>query len=704
MSNKQTNLYKIIIVILSISVFSFLVNLKYSDILIKQQNEQSQIFNSSCLTLESHIDESMIFIYGLRGFVYSQINDLITEEEFRSYAIESQAYSKYIKNFSIAPNNIQEFVYPVAGNEVTLGHDLSKDPRENVRLAVRQAEESKSVIVSGPYELRQGGLGMIIRTPIFNNTEYWGLVNVAVDVDSIISDSFNNYDILQIVSNINVRSRNFWENKSFSKYNIFYHLRVLNETWIVSGYISETLFQENLNILINSILLYFIMILLLSISAFTILKKLLSLRSKVETISQKDLVTGLPNRYALENTANDLIYASKQFCLAFLDLNGFKDINDSLGHSAGDYVLVEIAKRLNSDKYNLYRWGGDEFIILYKSISKQSMKTLIDELMLTISQTMNIHGESYSLSSCTGIVSYPDDSDNTEELLRLANATMNKAKSHGKNKVILYSNIIGETLKNEFKIERMLSTAIKNNDFILFYQPMMNLDSLTPVKAEVLLRWKSDEGEFIPPDLFIPIAENNQMIEEIDEIVLKSSLYQLSQWINKDILLKLSVNISPNHFNHNLVKLISDLLRKYNIPQGMLELEITETALIEDIHNSKELISLLKQLGVSIALDDFGKGYSSLTYLSELNIDTLKIDKSFIGKLHERKKEYIIVKSIMDIAKSLGIQTVAEGVENKEHLDILKAFGCDIIQGYYIRKPSDVASFEKWFEDSAKNF
>lgn len=676
----------ILIIFISITTWSYVSYKDYNSILVDQNKEDLIEFYSTINELELKINKTMIYIYGLNGFIYSHLDHSITKAEFDTYAKETQKYAYFIKNISVAPNNIQTYVYPLEGNELTLGHNLENDTRDDVKADIKQAMETKNIVISGPYELRQGGLGMVVRNPIFNIDEYWGIVNVVVNIGDIINSS-NINSSSSIYYKISNRNGTFWSSSNFDDYNITTSIKIADNNWIIKGFIIDTLNKDSFKKFLRNLIISFLFIIIASQSIIRIYFNNFLLSTKVKDLIYLDILTSLPNRRALEIAINTLIKNKTPFGLAFIDLDNFKDINDSLGHSVGDQMLKQIAERINENKdYRAFRWGGDEFIILQKNASERNFFLLIKMIIGKISIPICLSKEQYLITSSAGISFYPDHGDSIDEIIKLADASMYTVKNDGKNKVQVFNTTIGEKISKEFDIERKLEKALSEKKLRVFYQPQYSIKSKKIVGVEALLRWKDDDGNNIPPNIFIPIAEKSKLIYKIDEFVLESSLEQIKIWEKNNIKLKIAVNISANHFTHDFKNLVLWMLKKYDVNSNMLELEITETLAVTDFDKTKRLIDDISSAGIDIALDDFGTGYSSLSYLSKLNISTLKIDQSFVSKMDSENSEYEIVKLILNITKVLNIKTVAEGVETIEQLNLLAELGCNSFQGYLFSK------------------
>lgn len=699
---KNKSLVYGVLIVLAISILVYTIYQEYRHILDDQIAADQLVFDEFGRKVDLHIKETLTFIYGLRGFVISQLDEGITTEKFNMYSSESQIVSTYIKNFSIAPNNIQEFVFPLIGNEITLGYDLGNDPRENVRKDIEKAMKTGNIVLSGPYELRQGSLGMVVRNPIFKNGYYWGIVNVVVDVETILTDAMFGMKYSNIDFSIYNNEGVFWQTGEVEDFNVEYPIKLLGGKWLIRGYISEELSKENLYKLIRQAILYIIAIATGSALLIRLISNNYFLSYKIRGLVYTDVLTKLPNRRALDNSIDNLISQKISFGLAFIDLDDFKNINDNLGHSIGDEVLVEITRRIQQVKlYESYRWGGDEFILIWRGDNPQQFKEIVTAVTSRISLPINLNGEEYRVASTSGISFFPSDGSSKDEIVKLADATMYIAKTRGKNQVLLYDTDIGDQLQKGYLVERKLQRAILNGDLEVYYQPQQFINNKNIASVEALVRWKDENGDFIPPTIFIPIAEQHGLINRLDEYVLESVASQINDWKKVGINLKVAVNISAKHFTTSIIYFLEDLLVRYKLKSSDFELEITETAAVSNFEYTKELIHLLQQIGFSVALDDFGTGFSSLNYLSELHCDIIKIDRSFISKLESDSgyKEYAIIKSIVDISSALNLSTIAEGVETEEQLSIVSDIGCNAYQGYYLSKPISADEFTKWFKD-----
>ncbi len=423
-----------------------------------------------------------------------------------------------------------------------------------------------------------------------------------------------------------------------------------------------------------------------------------------------DSLTGIGNRNYFINNLKKYINKNRSFYLIILDIYNFKYINEKLGKSVGDKILKEVAKKLDKHlKYeNIFRIGNDEFTIISTS---EDIYRLIDRIK-DILNSIKVGGKPFKLDYNLGIVKYPDDSENLHDLIIKAERTLEIAQKNGKNEVSFFDKEKYESVKKTIYLEEKLENAIKNDEFTLYFQPIISIKNDEIKGFEVLVRWKDKKGNIIPPSEFIPIAEKTGQIKEIDILILKKVKNLLKSWENKEIIIKkrkkiktkplnklrFSVNITPNHITEIIEYLKSKEFSKEDLKvlKNQLTFEITERQSLE-VFTEKENINKLRKMGFKIAIDDFGTGYSSLNYLAQLNVNYIKIDMFFIQKMLSDERIHKLVQSIINIAKIFGIKTIAEGVETKEQLKELKKLGCNMYQGFFHSKPLSIEELKNLF-------
>ncbi len=435
-------------------------------------------------------------------------------------------------------------------------------------------------------------------------------------------------------------------------------------------------------------------------------KRLKKEQEELFNLSTKDPLSGLYNRLSLIEKINWLISKGERshakFALLFLDLDNFKNINDSRGHEFGDKVLQHIAKVLLRSVRNndiVSRIGGDEFVIILPDIiDNEAILEVIQRIQNSLSTPVVFDNYKYLITCSIGVAIYPKDGKDVTELLKNADIAMYKSKELGKNNFHFFTESLNNEIQEKINIQRLMINALEEGHFKLFYQPKVDIASNKIVGCEALIRLIDPLHGLIPPDKFIYIAEENNFIIPLGNWIIKEATQQLKLWENTSMQnIKLAINISGVQFkNKNLFKTIENSIK--NIDPSKLEIELTESVLMSDFDEKLKIIHQLKTLGISLSLDDFGTGYSSLSYLKQIPFDTLKIDKSFIDDL-ESKKEQAFVNMIVTIADELGLEVVAEGVENREQLEYLKQMKCEQYQGYYCSKPLPIEEFEKLFKE-----
>lgn len=416
-----------------------------------------------------------------------------------------------------------------------------------------------------------------------------------------------------------------------------------------------------------------------------------------------DTLTGLPNRTLFELTVSKLIEENKgeKHALLYMDIDNFKNINDTFGHAAGDSLLIHISTLLKtymSGNVFVSRLGGDEFAVILMNIKdKQEVINQIQNLHGVIKQPWIHENQEFYESVSIGVAIYPDHGDTLSLLLRNSDIAMYHIKKNLKDNYFFYAEELQAKNLKHITIVNEMHHALENQEFQLYYQPILDLNTSTLNGVEALIRWIHPEKGVISPAEFIPAAEESGLINQIGDWVMKTALYQKKEWEEKGYPhLKMSINVSGRSLiQPDFIEKVATLMEETKVNCDEIQLEITETVLIQKMNTSKKVLDEISKMGIRIALDDFGTGYSSLTYLRNLPIDVVKLDGTFIKGLLDNGQDSVIVESVIQLTHDLDLQMVAEGIETEKQLSILKMNSCDYGQGYLFSKPLPQSAIEE---------
>ena len=436
---------------------------------------------------------------------------------------------------------------------------------------------------------------------------------------------------------------------------------------------------------------------------------------KLHYLANYDQLTQLPNR----NLFNErLAYAYKlakrnhtSFSLLLIDLDRFKYVNDSLGHHMGDLLLEQVGLRLSKclrGVDTVARLGGDEFTVTLTELHKKEDAAIVAEKIIDIlSKPFEIHSQTMRIGSSIGITSYPEDCADLSSMLKNADMAMYEVKNKGKNAYKFFTSDMTAHANHRMELEKDLYNALQNGDLYLHYQPITNLQTQSICGAEALLRWNHPNHGQVPPNKIISVAEESDLILKLGEWILETACNQISIWLKQGYTeMHMAINMSTRQFEekYDSVALIKNLIQQYQLPKHSIQLEITETLMLEDSKLILDTLFELKKLGIVLSVDDFGTGYSSLSYLRRFPVDILKIDQSFIRDLNLGSGDDTLVKAIIAMGQSLNLDIIAEGVENNEQLKFLKKHDCNFAQGYYFSKPVSADEMELMIKEQRNLF
>lgn len=440
------------------------------------------------------------------------------------------------------------------------------------------------------------------------------------------------------------------------------------------------------------------------VGVFSDISQMKQTEARLEHLAHYDALTDLPNRILLNlrlaHGIERVRRSGKMLAVLFIDIDRFKNVNDSLGHPAGDELLIEIASRLRGrirGEDTLSRLGGDEFVILLDGVDRmEDVAGLAQEVIGMLNQAFHLAGgQEIFVGASIGISLYPHDTDDHLQLIRNADAALYEAKAAGRNVYRFYTEALTRAAHERLELESALRRALEREELILHYQPVVSVASGHTIGVEALVRWSRPGEGLVSPLRFIPLAEETGLIVPLGAWVMEAACRQGRVWIDGGRLLSVAVNISSRQFaDGTLVGTVSDILKRTGFPAGLLTLELTESAVMSDPDQAIALLSALKEIGVKLSIDDFGTGYSSLAYLKRFPVDTLKIDRSFVADIADDENDRMIVATVVAMARQMRLNVIAEGVETAEQFDFLSRLGCAACQGYLFGRPATAAELD----------
>lgn len=627
----------------------------------------------------------------------------------------------------IDSNYIIQWLEPLAGNEDAVGYNVAFNDQR--REALDRAAATGDYDLSGIIDLRQGGKGMVIYYPVgagdANNGYIAGVFRMEVLTEQLltsrvlehfqieIQDSGEPAYVLNSDTEI-ARSFSFTVPVQFPTLDWTLTLRP-NQSWVDSQRSSWPMLTFASLVfmgLLTSLTTLLVQLILKRNQALLKTRRELereidqrvAMQVDLERLESTDTLTGLANRrFFMEDLAHTLNIADRQMRqvgLVMIDLDRFQMLNDSLGHQFGDELLIKVSERLNglsNERILVAYSGGDEFMICQQHVDDiDDVIHLLGQIKQCFAEPFEVQGDAHSITATMGVAVYPQSGLDADTLLRNADIALYRAKDQGRNTYQFYTEGMQDREVMRLELDKDLSQALANNEFVLFYQPQLNLQTGEIKSVEALIRWQHPRRGLLAPIEFIPLAEESGRITEIGRWVVLAACRQLAQWRGSACSqLRIAVNLSGRELDdESLVDHVRDALHSEDVDPSMLEVELTEEIFIQNIEHNLNQLSRLHELGVHLAIDDFGVGYSSLGYLRDFPVDLLKIDRSFITDVTERHDDAVITRAVINLAHNLGIQVVAEGVETEEQLDFLKAHRCNLAQGYLISRPIPAEDLE----------
>ncbi|MBP3964950.1 EAL domain-containing protein [Paenibacillus lignilyticus] len=696
--------------------------------------------NASSLTLS--LERRLLLSDGLKAFVDTSLMDSqhrLDSNHFNSFAKSFIGPIQGIRNLSVYPGGIAKFVYPLKGNESVIGLDLFKHANPDIRENALRTQHLNVKTIFGPFELTQGGLGLLSRQSIFVQREFWGFVSIVLDVPPILEEA----GLTKVNKGIDLAVK-AGKNVIYGDPGLYERSPLLENVYLAEGSweIAALPNKAKLNAIdtkVQIIQLIFLLALILLIYLIYIqltqkhklqvmvnertnnltranqqleatYEELIATEDELRTqyrllegteqtlrqMAYRDTVTGLNNRIFFQERLEEIVLTAgsknRRFALLFIDLDQFKLINDTLGHSYGDLLLKEVGERMTmllTKGESFSRIGGDEFTIILPYLKDLAhLHHMAQQVVNLFQQPFVLQGMEYYVTASIGVTVFPEHSDDAELLMKYADAAMYRAKEEGKNNYRIYDDTLNADVQEKIYIKNSLRRALENKEFEIYYQPQLEIKTRKIIGLEALIRWNHPKRGQIPPSIFIPIAEECGLIEPIGEWVLRTVCAQSKVWQNAGAEpIRVAVNLSARQFNqrNKLTELIKSILAETGLDPAYLELEITENLAMQD--ENAAALQELRNLNITISIDDFGTHYSSLSYLKRLPIDKIKIDRSFVNGISKEPKDEAIILAIMLMASHLGLTIIAEGVETPDQLFFLQQNHCHDIQGFLYYPP-----------------
>ncbi len=720
----------------------------YKERLLSEVYDNAEFeLSATTSSLSSIIESRLMLSNGLNAYVTTEINDNheINQTSFEAFASRFIHKTAGIRNLSVYPGGVAKFIYPLKSNEAILDLNLLTHPDPVVRLNAERTMQMPDMTILGPFELTQGGLGMLSRQSVYKGYHFWGFVSVVLDVPPILQEAgfFDSYKGI----NLAVRANNqviMGDPKLFDSTLLRDLVPLPEGTWEISASPKQdrldSVHSKVVGVQVTSILCLILILYFLYVQ-FTQRAKLQALvkdrtlnleltnkqlkstyneltsteqelreqydllESKEQAVRQMayhDSVTGLYNRaYFNDYLENKLLVTEptiSRIAILFLDLDQFKMTNDTIGHYYGDILLKEVGRRLQrllTQGEVITRFGGDEFTIILPEITDADQVRLIAQSVNDLfHQPFILNNAEHFVTTSIGIALFPDHGENATTLIMNADMAMYRAKDEGKNQYRFYDSSLNPDADATMEIKNSLSRALERDEFLIHYQPQVDAQTGRIVGLEALLRWNHTKLGMIPPSSFIPIAEDTGLIVPLGDWILREVCSQSKAW-QRDGLppIRIAVNLSARQFlQTNLTKRIQAILDEMELDPEYLELEITENIAMKD----DKLLTLqeLSNMGITISIDDFGTQYSSLGYLKRLPVNKIKIDRSFVNGISKDPKDEAIILAMLLIADRLNLTAIAEGVETDEQLLFLRENKCQDIQGYLFYKPQPAKLIE----------
>ena len=658
------------------------------------------------------VERNIAILYGLRADIAA--NSGISQARFEHLAIALMSQGLHVRHIGLAPDLIIQMVYPMEGNTLAIGLNYLEHPKQNQ--SVIRAIETGKIIMEGPVQLIQGGEAFITRVPVtdLRTNELWGVISAVIDYRSLFHEAgihnlpegtqvaIRSIEIDQQQSGVQLGDQSIFHQASTKTEYI--HLSI--GKWQIGLHDDAQSYASRIS--------FFIIVIGIGASILvgtTVFYGMIqqvhrdAAQRKVEHQAAFDNLTGLSNRYLFNQRLHNMIAEAKRFdkqlVLMIIDLDNFKKINESCGHEVGDELLKHVAITLRREFRGndlIARLSADEFAAVIKdSTAAVQIELVAERLIESLSKPIKIGEHDLVSSASIGIAIFPDDGDNNISILQHADRAMIAAKKAGRNTIQFFNTNMRSEADLYVRIHHEILTGIPEEQFIMMYQPILDIKKNKFTKCEALVRWYHPQRGMVSPAEFIPVAESTGCIRQLGHWCLERVCKDFIHFKELGFELTISVNRSVVEFNSvEQAKRWLDMMTAYQVPTSHLVFEITESLFMETGSHQDACIELLKENGIRFAIDDFGTGYSALNYLRRQPVDYVKIDQSFIRDMAEIQQDRALVESLIQLSHILGIEVIAEGVEYQEHLSWLQTWQCDHAQGFLFEKalpPEEFVAF-----------
>lgn len=670
--------------------------------------------------LEAQLRASFAEVEGIAQLIGTDAS--ISPSHFHAMARDALTSVPYMHHIALAPADVVRDVYPLEGNERIIGLDYRRLPDQFPLLA--SARERAEPVLAGPLQLYQGGRALIYRRPVFINGKrgvklYWGNISIVADIDRLLLAAGLRPETGFELAVRGGDGKGAEGGLIWGDARLFEHPQLQLDVQVPGGVWQLVAAPRGgwsvLN-LFSSPLFFFALtctgLFSLFVAQLNRKQRLLEQRNRelrqyqaqLERLAHYDTITGLPNRVLFQQQLSEAVRLGHGLAVLMLDIDGFKQVNDSLGHPMGDLLLQQATARFLQEldsQDRVCRLGGDEFVFMLQGTQGQ-VNHQVRALLRSLQRPFDLNGNAALVTGSIGLAWSPQHGQDVDSLLRHADTAMYAAKESGRDAWRAYHPEMTARLQQRLELERNLRRALEHNEFELWYQPKVDLFSGRLEGVEALLRWRDPEHGLVSPGEFIPLAERTGLIIPLGERVLELACAQLAQWrAVEGVPGPLAINVAALQIERSdYVTSLASALERHGLPASLLEVEITESLLMESQQQACAVLAQLQAMGVATAVDDFGTGYSSLAYLRALPIDHLKIDRAFIKDLPGDDDAVAIARGIIDLGHALGFRITAEGIETQEQYDFLRNAGCDQGQGFLLGRPMPADVLRKWLADN----